>query len=96
MGTDTSPGNNYVLTLLGFLLIVTAAYAAGRLHQRLRTAEDRDDAYRDGYDQATQSMWALAARPVAPAAHPAPLEERPARGRHHVNQATTREIIRQR
>lgn len=96
MGTDTSPGNDYVLALLGFLLVVSAAYAGGRLHQWMRTGADRDDAYRDGYDQATQSMWALAARPVAPAARPVPLEEPTPRGRHHVNQATTREIIRQR
>jgi hypothetical protein len=89
---NETPGNDIVLTFLGIMLVLTAAYATGRLHQRLRTASDRDEAYAKGYDQATQSMWALAVRPVAPSVVPVPLEEPIPAGRHHVNNAATREI----
>lgn len=37
-------------------------YASGRLHQWYRTTADREMAFRDGYDTATQSLFSLATR----------------------------------
>jgi hypothetical protein len=43
-----------------------SGYAAGRLHQWHRTGVQRDEAYRDGYDAATRSVFSLAARLIGP------------------------------
>ncbi|MBM2621138.1 hypothetical protein JIG36_37120 [Actinoplanes sp. LDG1-06] len=51
-----APGNeSVVLTLaLGFLL--SSAYAFGRIHQWHKRGLERDQAYRTGYDSASQSI----------------------------------------
>jgi hypothetical protein len=103
----TAPGNGSIEGVLGVLLIASCCYAAGRLHQWLRQGTDRDTAFREGYDLATRSLWALAARTARrPAPRPSP---RPAasgtatvtpidaaRGRHSIDQriaeATTCEL----
>ena len=62
----TAPGNSTVLVVLLAAFIACSAYAAGRLHQRIRTGRDRDEAYRDGYDTATRNVFSLAARLIGP------------------------------
>ena len=62
----TAPGNSTVLVALLAAFLACSGYAAGRLHQRLRMGRDRDEAYREGYDTATRSVFSLAARIVAP------------------------------
>jgi hypothetical protein len=62
----TAPGNDYLLTVLMIVFTACSAYAAGRIHQWYRTSMDRDEAYRDGYDTATQSLFSVAARAVPP------------------------------
>jgi hypothetical protein len=62
----TAPGNGYLLTVLMIVFTACSAYAAGRIHQWYRTSMDRDEAYRDGYDTATQSLFSVAARAVRP------------------------------
>jgi hypothetical protein len=59
--TMTTP----LLVLLAVVITVTG-YTAGRLHQWYRTTQDRDEAYREGYDTATRSTLSLAARLVGP------------------------------
>ena len=62
----TAPGNSAVLLTLLALFAASCGYAAGRLHQRYQTERDREEAYRDGYDTATRSVFSLAARVIAP------------------------------
>jgi hypothetical protein len=60
----TAPGNGTLLTVLIVVFGLSTGYAAGRIHQWYRTSLDRDEAYRDGYDTATQSLFSVAARAV--------------------------------
>jgi hypothetical protein len=60
----TAPGNGILLTVLIIVFGLSSGYAAGRIHQWYRTSLDRDEAYRDGYDTATQSLFSVAARAV--------------------------------
>jgi hypothetical protein len=65
-GDMTAPGNGILLTVLIVVLAASTGYAAGRIHQWYRTSLERDEAYRDGYDTATRSLFSLAARIVRP------------------------------
>jgi hypothetical protein len=62
----TAPGNDVLLMVLLVAFTASTGYAAGRIHQWYRTALERDQAYRDGYDTATRSLFSLAARIVRP------------------------------
>ncbi|WP_067503921.1 hypothetical protein [Actinoplanes sp. TFC3] len=43
-----------------------AGYVAGRLHQWYVVGVDRDEAYQDGFDKGTRSVFSTAARMIAP------------------------------
>jgi hypothetical protein len=58
----TAPGNNMLELVLALAFIVASGYASGRLHQWYRHGSQRDNAYRDGYDEASRSMFDLAVR----------------------------------
>jgi hypothetical protein len=62
----TAPGNSIVLILLLAAFLACTGYAGGRLHQWYRMGQDRDEAYRDGYDTATRSVFSMAARIISP------------------------------
>jgi hypothetical protein len=62
----TAPGNGILLTVLTIVFTSCTGYAAGRIHQWYRTSLERDQAYRDGYDTATRSLFSVAARMVRP------------------------------
>src|SRR3954468_25021747 len=62
----TAPGNSVLLLTILAAFLACTGYAAGRLHQWYRTGLDRDEAYRDGYDTATRSVFGLAARLIGP------------------------------
>ena len=62
----TVPGNDTLLITALAAFAACLGYAAGRLHQWYRTVLDRDEAYRDGYDTATRSVFSLAARLIGP------------------------------
>jgi hypothetical protein len=62
----TAPGNSAVLFVLLAAFLTCTGYAAGRLHQWHRTGQERDEAYRDGYDTATRSVFSMAARIIGP------------------------------
>lgn len=61
-----APGNSTVLLTLLAAFVACTGYAGGRLHQWYRMGRDRDDAYRDGYDTATRSVFSMAARVISP------------------------------
>jgi hypothetical protein len=52
----------YLFTSFLVILAVSAGYAGGRIHQWYRTALERDRAWRDGYDQASGTLFKTAAR----------------------------------
>lgn len=58
----TSPDSNIFTVLFGIILLMSTMYAGGRVHQWYRQGADRDDAFRDGYDRATRSLFSLATR----------------------------------
>ena len=60
----TAPGNSALVISLLAVFVACVAYAIGRLHQRRQTDRDREDAYREGYDNATRSTLSLAAHLV--------------------------------
>lgn len=62
----TAPADNALLITLVAVFAACTGYAAGRLHQWYRTGLDRDEAYRDGYDTATRSVFSMAARLIGP------------------------------
>jgi hypothetical protein len=62
----SAPGNTALIVVMLAVFVASCAYAAGRLHQRYQTTRDREEAYRDGYDHATRSVFTLAARVIAP------------------------------
>ena len=61
----TAPNHALLVTLLA-VFTACVGYAVGRLHQWYRTGLDRDEAYRDGYETATRSVFSTAARLIAP------------------------------
>ena len=59
-----------LLSTLLAVLFAGLGYVAGRVHQWHRGAWDREEAYRDGYDEATRSTLSMAARLAAPGRSP--------------------------
>lgn len=47
---------------LATVLLVLLCYIAGRVHQFFKQTQEREDAYRDGYNTATKSLFSLATR----------------------------------
>jgi hypothetical protein len=60
-----APGNSALIFTLLAVFVACCGYAAGRIHQRRQTEDDREEAYRDGYETATRSVFSLAARAVS-------------------------------
>lgn len=65
--------------LISIILLVLLTYLAGRIHQYFRQTVERETAYRDGYNEATRSLFAMATR-AAKGLPPAPKDEPPMRG----------------
>lgn len=51
-----------VQVALAVALVILTAYAAGRVHQWYKHDFERDVAYRDGYNQASRTLFHLAIR----------------------------------
>jgi hypothetical protein len=66
---------------LSVVMLVTASYVTGRVHQFFKQTDEREQAYRDGYNTATKTLFALATR-VAKGSPPmtAPVETPMMRG----------------
>ncbi|WP_250033115.1 hypothetical protein [Paractinoplanes maris] len=62
----TAPGDLVLISVLVALFVASCGYAAGRLHQRYQLRQDREEAYRDGYETASSRVFSLAARIAAP------------------------------
>ncbi|BCJ54182.1 hypothetical protein Asp14428_56570 [Actinoplanes sp. NBRC 14428] len=93
----TVPGNSIIQALFALAFVIASGYAAGRIHQWYKQGLDRDQAYRTGYDQASNSMFDMAirkrqqtaARSVTEGDFTPPAEERPER-QHLVGQSRRR------
>ncbi|MCO8270638.1 hypothetical protein M1L60_08505 [Actinoplanes sp. TRM 88003] len=68
----TAPGDLVLIILLVAVFVASCGYAAGRMHQRYQLKQDREAAYRDGYETASSKVFSLAARVAS--------RKRPARG----------------
>jgi hypothetical protein len=66
---------------LGVLMLVSLCYIGGRVHQFFRTTMDREQAYREGYDTATKSLFSLATRTAKTPLVAPPLAEAPPRNK---------------
>lgn len=58
----TSPDSQWINIVFGIVLLMSVMYATGRLHQFYRQNRERDQAFREGYDTATQSLFTVATR----------------------------------
>jgi hypothetical protein len=57
-----APGNGFIQIFLALAFVVASGYASGRIHQWYKHGLERDHAYREGYDQASQSMFDMVTR----------------------------------
>jgi hypothetical protein len=55
-------GSTTLQIALAVIFVIVTAYSAGRVHQWYRHTFERDVAYREGYDQASRTLFHLAAR----------------------------------
>lgn len=58
----SAPGDIVILAVLLAAFLACVGYAAGRIHQRRQYGPERDQAYQEGYDSATRSVFSMAAR----------------------------------
>ncbi len=49
-------------------IVIFTAYAAGRVHQWYRHGFEREEAFREGYNQASHALFHLATRNISGAA----------------------------
>src|SRR4051812_16217494 len=52
----TAPGNDLLFLVLTLSILLSSAYAVGRIHEWHRHGVERDEAYRRGYDKASLSI----------------------------------------
>ncbi|GGQ40476.1 hypothetical protein [Couchioplanes azureus] len=101
-----TPAGSIALQLaLSVAMVILTAYVSGRVHQWYRHGFDRDVAYREGYNQASHTLFQLAVRshpagsttaagglPGAPQTAvpgPAPAQVRAVVPLHHLSDRTT-------
>ena len=65
----TPSGSIAVQLALSVAMVIFTSYVAGRVHQWYRHGFDRDVAFREGYNEASHTLFQLAVRnhPVKPA-----------------------------
>jgi hypothetical protein len=59
----TAPGNDLLIVILTLSVILSGAYAIGRIHQWHRHGQERDEAYHAGYDKASRSIIGMMGEP---------------------------------
>jgi hypothetical protein len=71
-----APGNAVIQVIFAIAFMVTTGYALGRIHQWYRDSYRREQAYRNGYDLASDSMFemAMARRPTEATRREEPFE----------------------
>lgn len=62
----TAPGNTSIIIILVLGIVVTSAYAIGRIQQWYLHGVRRDAAYRAGYDSASSLMLSVVANAAVP------------------------------
>jgi hypothetical protein len=72
----TAPGNDPLFLALTLSLLMSSAYALGRIHQWHKHGLERDEAYRRGYNKASVSILSMMTR-QSPAAAGGPSVDRP-------------------
>jgi hypothetical protein len=55
-------GSTALELALALIVVIAGGYAAGRLHQYSRRKTEQADAYREGYDQASETLFPLTVR----------------------------------
>ncbi|WP_250009574.1 hypothetical protein [Actinoplanes sp. M2I2] len=55
----TAPGNETIIFIIALGILLSGAYAFGRIHQWHKRGVERDQAYRTGYDKASRSIMAM-------------------------------------
>ncbi|MFI7544366.1 hypothetical protein [Actinoplanes sp. NPDC049599] len=58
----TEMGSSTFQIALAVIFVIVTAYAGGRVHQWYRHTFERDLAYREGYNQASRTLFHLAVR----------------------------------
>jgi hypothetical protein len=77
-----APGNSIIQLVLALAFVIASGYASGRIHQWYKHGLERDHAFREGYDRASQSMFEMAVhsgqrkRAIAPSPSPGPQNKR--------------------
>ena len=61
-----APGNSMIQALFALAFVIATGYASGRIHQWYKHGVERDQAYRNGYNLASNSMFDLALRKTPP------------------------------
>ena len=57
-----APGNGLIQAVFAIAFVIASGYALGRIHQWYRDGVARDEAYRSGYDRASDCMLNMALR----------------------------------
>jgi hypothetical protein len=74
----TAPGNSPLFIALTLSILMSGAYALGRIHQWRKHGLERDEAYRRGYDRASLSILStMTTRPGGPVATVTPITAHP-------------------
>lgn len=55
----TAPGNDVLILALTLSVLMSGAYAVGRIHQWHKYGRERDEAYRIGYEKASRTIIAM-------------------------------------
>jgi hypothetical protein len=63
-------GSTTLQIAFAVIFVIVTAYSAGRVHQWHRHTFERDVAYREGYNQASRTLFHLAARNPSAKADP--------------------------
>jgi hypothetical protein len=59
------PSSTALQVMFAVAIVIFTAYAAGRVHQWYRHGFEREEAFREGYNQASHALFHLATRNIA-------------------------------
>ncbi len=61
----TFPSSTALQVMFAVAIVIFTAYVAGRVHQWYRHGFEREEAFREGYNQASRALFHLATRNVS-------------------------------
>ena len=73
----TFPSSTALQVMFAVAIVIFTAYAAGRVHQWYRHGFEREEAFREGYNQASHALFHLATRNISGAGSAAGHADRP-------------------